>query len=237
MKTKNLQKVILKYKTKKGGGIKKVLFILGILMITISCYQSKLYVKEENRWANMNQFTLGTITGHIYNKVYNKQFPRKVQISCQPKHNLITIYFEDYLNLVRIEIMNKDRLLLIDYIDKYLSWHKQAIKNKEKLQKNIGEFEYYLSWYIVDTWHYESTFVKGSIGTLTFFSQNIKKHQLVFSFSKSYDKHNKYITKKPETLYFNYNDIIKLRRTLELFNIQDKIKKQMIENNKKNNYE
>lgn len=135
--------------------------------------------------------------------------------------NIIQLYFNAAITRNCLEIIPEERMKILEIINKFKDWHKKALKEKVKIDKNINNIDYDLSWRSIygDDW-YHSKKDKMYFG---FFSQSTKHHQLTIQFSKGHDINNSYIDNRPETLYLEYEQVL----FLENFLSDDYINKQI----------
>jgi len=111
---------------------------------------------------------------------------------------------------------------MIKIIDKYVKWNTKASAKGIKLEKEISKLKTWKAyWKWGDEW-YSSSPINISF---SFFSQNKKEHQLVLVFGKMRSPHNEYLTHRPETLYFDYSEVIKLKKVLSKDNFKLFLKK------------
>jgi hypothetical protein len=204
--------------------MKRTVWLFLVLFVLLSCVSvGRDSIKEADRWANLEAFNFDTLNAYIYNDVYKRFNKTEVSLGCKPKENIVQIYFKDYLNLNCLELSDNDRVLLISYLNKYIEWNSTAIKNKDKFEKTIGKFQYYLYWLSAGKWYSQGKFTNGNTAQADFLSQSNIRHQFVLFFTESKHWDNEFISKKPETLYFEYEDAVNLLKKLDLSYIKNKI--------------
>lgn len=97
---------------------------------------------------------------------------------------------------------------MIKIIEKYKEWNIKASAKGIKIDKTISKLwtgKAYWKW--GDEWHFSAPIEI----TFWFLSLTEQKHQLVLAFSKMQSKYNEYLDHRPETLYFDYGEAMKLK--------------------------
>ncbi|PLW80817.1 hypothetical protein C0585_00630 [Candidatus Woesearchaeota archaeon] len=179
-------------------------------------------------------------TPERYNNVWKKFNSIEFDIDYYPKEKVFYFRFNDVLTPVNIRIPNnqkkeKDKLSnkIIKLCNKYIEWVKIALENKAEIDKPLpkGELRNLCIVWKLGNEVFQSS---DSFDIQTYvFSQNLKKHAFLLKFQKAYSTKNQFITIKPETLYFGYNDIIRMKKALSpenLSNAEKEFKKEQEKN-------
>ncbi|MBZ0190101.1 MAG: hypothetical protein K8F34_00245 [Candidatus Kuenenia stuttgartiensis] len=146
-----------------------------------------------------------------YNDVWQNQSELATRIDYDPDKNQFAFYIKENLYLTSFKLSREQADSLIAAIDKYKEWNLKASKNGVTLEKEISKVEVSnTSWKLGDDWDFGGK----SILIISFFSQSKQRHQLVVSFLKWIDRFNEFSTHTPETLYFDYDEAIKLKNAL-----------------------
>lgn len=162
-----------------------------------------------------------------YNEVWKKQKDATTRIDYDPERDTFDFYIKETLYVVGLTLSRAQANDLIQAIDKYEEWNIKASKKGVTLQKEISQLQ--SSEFFWRAGKGDWNFGDGSNISTEFFSQNTKKHQLVIFFPKFVSKHNQFLSHRPEELYFNYKEALKLRDALkseEISKFMVKAKKQ-----------
>ncbi len=211
---------------KERGPSVKIAGIISIAALLLSsCLSGGSYgaLQPEDRWGTLEEFAYDSVDAAMYNDLLKRLDQTDLQLNVRPKHNVVAIYYKDYLSTNCIRISDRNRMVLLDYLGKYIEWNSIALQSGDTIKKEIGQFKYSLSWKLADEWFSESFGDEASNGLVTFFSQNPKIHQVVITFSKSHSYSNEYLTKSPQQLYLDYEQVTSLRNKLALEYIKDKV--------------
>jgi len=125
-----------------------------------------------------------------------------------PFHDHLFLIFTFSEVVVPLDSIRRNEL--IGYIDKYKEWNIQASNQNVELDKNIGKLELPMAFYFGSELHIDS----WAIMKLHFLSHTPKKHQFCMIFDELQSRSNEYISKKPETIYFWWNEIMAIREAL-----------------------
>ena len=172
------------------------------------------------------------VTNEISNKNPNK--PPKIKVVTQKTNiNCIELIFSDALQQFNISLNPIQRKDFLNAIQKYKEWNSIAIKNKQEIQKDIARVN---SEYLY--WRYQSSsegYSSSSYYIVTrFLSQNIKHHQFLLHFPEAKSTYNSYITANPDTLYLEYEEVVKLEKLLTDKAVESAIKTEAEKNKKAN---
>lgn len=166
------------------------------------------------------------VKGNYYNDVWKTLGERNLDLRYDIKEDKVSIYFKEFITTVAYELDKLDRGIFTALIDKYIEWRNKAIEMEVKLEKTIGDFRLRGYFKLGDDWHssFPSSW-KPCLVTASFLSQNKERHQFVLSFGKIRTR-NEYINHKPETLYFDYDDVLILREGLTVEKLME-VKKEV----------
>ena len=211
--------------------MKNTLVLLIPVLLLTSCLSAGSYtaLKPEEHWGTIDEFAYDGLNAFMFNDLLKQLDQTDVQLSVRPKENVIALYYRDYLGLNCVRINNRNRISLMDLIDKYVQWNGTALQNGDTLERDIGLFKYGLSWEMGDEWYSESYAEETSTGRVSFFSQSSRRHQMVITFAKSHSLSNEYITRKPGQLYFDLEQAVNLRDKIALKYIGNKITAKSLE--------
>ena len=148
-----------------------------------------------------------------YNSVWEKFFDEDLDYRFDINNNRVDLYFSDGFTTVALELTEEDRQNLQMMIDKYFKWRAKALEMEVELHKEIATSKIKAWFKFGDDWYRSCG--KNVRLLSTFFSQSIKRHQLILSFGKIYDCDNEYIHHRPDKLYFDYEDVLALQKGLD----------------------
>ncbi|TGL58704.1 hypothetical protein [Leptospira sarikeiensis] len=154
-------------------------------------------------WAFENDFSFYRYVDIL--KKFNKE---TAYILYDINKQAIAIAFEDFIYVNRIFFSDVNRKDFLKIIEKYLDWELIAKKNKETLEKDIGEVGFYCLWSQKNGDSHLSSEQKMKI---SFLSQNKDYHQLVLMFPTVSSERNDYISHKPETIYLDKSNVLALK--------------------------
>lgn len=147
-----------------------------------------------------------------HNSVWKKQYAAATRIDYDPEKDTFDFYIKESLYLVGFRISRDQADTLIASIDKYKEWNLKASKKGVTLEKEIGLVSVSGTFWKVGNGDW--SFGNSTNITMQFFSQTTQKHQLVVLFPKFTGKHNEYSSHKPDELYFDFKEAMKLRNSL-----------------------
>ncbi|MEK0337124.1 MAG: hypothetical protein QQN41_06785 [Nitrosopumilus sp.] len=130
-------------------------------------------------------------------------------------------YKSPYLNdEVLISFSDENLAIFLKHIDKYIEWNDVAIENRVTNDKQIGAVKITLSWeHGHNNWQKQETMM-----VTHFFSQNENRHQFLLMFYElSFS--DGWVTFKQPTMYFKYDDIVKLKEILDPRFAKDAVEK------------
>lgn len=172
-------------------------------------------------FARAEEISYFNLTGKIYNSIWEQLEDRIIKLSYDTETENVLLYYSGYLGVIAVELTPSNRTNLIQYMEKYLKWNKKAKKKKVTLEKKIGRLNIKIYFKFGDDWYSDPkvTVLAG------FLSQNINQHQFTLSFGKAVSSSNEFISITPETLYFDYKEVLKLKKGIEENFIKKEIKK------------
>lgn len=186
-------------------------------------------------WTDSNDFGDGdevksteSFICSFYNDILKQFLERTCYINLDIKNEELGIYQTDGIYYYIIYFTDSERKELIDSLDKYLKWEEIAVKKKEKVEKEIGTVNSTVRWGIQNQ-SYGST-EYGDI-TVTFFSQNIYRHQLILYYPRFKSDYGAF---NSPPMYLEKEDVKKLHNLLQDQSINKsilKIEKQIQDQN------
>ena len=185
-----------------------------MLMILVVLFFSNTLQAEQEAYQK--------VTGYHYNDVWKSMSDFNFDLRYDSSEDKVYIYIPEFVHTVAYELDKEDRQQLIVILDKYFEWQKKAIEMEVELEKNIDDIELKGYFKLGDDWH--SSCKKSCLIRLSFFSQNITRHQLVFSFGKINACYNEYSDHKPDQVYMDYDDAVILKGALTQEKLQAVVK-------------
>ena len=158
---------------------------------------------------------------NVYNKSSGQLSESPSKLTYVPGTKVVNLYYKSGFVEVALLLSKSDREKLISYLNKYIEWEKKAQKKNVYLKKMIGVLDLVIYFKYCDFWH------KGTnvIATIWFLTQYKNRHQFIIHFIKTISKQDKFISFKPESLYFDYNDVLKFKKIISKDFIQKEVKK------------
>ena len=171
------------------------------LVVTITFLfseQLQYKVVEASKWNDV----WGTLTNQDINFKYDKD------------EDIVYMYVYDIMYTSTHLLDKKSRETLSSIIDKYFEWNEKAISKEVEIKKNIEiDLDVRGVFKLGDEWYWSSKIPSSSIQG-KFFSQNVKRHQLLLIFGKIQASSNEYMDHKPETLYLDFEEAVELKKAL-----------------------
>lgn len=189
-------------------------------------YLFLMFIVSTTSQADAIKYT-SEIVPKYYNDVWKQQYDMAMRIDYDEQKKSFDFYIQENLYLTGFTLTRDQADSLITLIDKYKEWNLKASKKGVTIEKEIGKFESSNTFWKIGNGDW--SFGYGTDLSATFFSQTPKIHQLVVFFPKFKSKYNEYLTHKPETIYFSFEQAMKLRKALTKKSVQiflEKAKKQ-----------
>jgi len=147
-----------------------------------------------------------------YNDVWERQFDVATRIDYDPEEKQFDFYIKGTLYLTGFSLTREQADSLIAAIEKYKEWNLKASKKGVTLEKEINKVMSSRTFWKIGNGDWKLGW--GANLAIYFLSQSEQKHQLVIVFPKFKAKYNDYSTHRPETLYFNYDEAMRLKEAL-----------------------
>lgn len=171
-----------------------------------------------------------SLSYYSYNEIFKSLDKHNIRIKYDTVYKEFEVYIDRAGVTTNFSLSRKSADKIITAISKYEKWNKKATSNEIKLQKKIDTINLLYHWNTG-----EKNWFSGDISIieLIFFSQSTKRHQFVISFPKTKDIENKYISIKPDNMFFDLNQIIAFKDALSaesvnLFLLKYKNKKKIL---------
>ncbi len=217
----------------------KILKTLLLLVVLAGCQTPGIMQKPRNSeiWGAAEKFPDGNVWGvsdkkiqfNVYNDILKDFKGNTAFLIYDIEDQAVGISFVDFIHSNRIFLNDESRLQLISLLDKYLEWEQTAVENKDKLDKVLGTVPSKAYWNVKNREMYTS--YSQSL-TVTFFSQNPSRHQVVISFPQYKSVRNQYITHSPETMYLEKKSAVQLRDLLKNDSVQAAVNQLVLEQKK-----
>ncbi len=184
----------------------RLCFLTLVVSSSLTSFNSLLYAE------NVLQYKTELLHPQIVNT--SKEFKKVdfwVEYGLESYKQSFRTYQSPYLkDEVLISFSDEDLATFLKYIDKYIEWNDVAIENRVTNDKQIGAVKITLSWeHGYDNWQKQETMM-----VTKFFSQNENRHQFLLIFHElSFS--DGWVTFKQPTMYFEYDDIVKLKELLD----------------------
>lgn len=154
---------------------------------------------------------LGRLQANEYNEFLKNQVEKDIMIRYDTETKEAYLVTKDIFGFAVMRINEAQMPFVDEALAKYQDWNAKAIAKKVKLDKEIGELSFPYSWQFGDSWNNADS---DPLVSFRFFSQQPTRHQLCFVFPRLTSSSNQFITKTPETLYFDADQVIQLRTLL-----------------------
>ncbi len=188
-------------------------------------------VHRSEPWGNVGRFFYAKFYGNVYVDILRRFKRKKVQLLCDSKDNRVELIFTDNVTRVLVSFDETNLSQLRRGVDKYFKWEKKAVLKKVKFEKVIMKVPAEISWKLKSKPYYENIDRKAAV-TLTFFSQNVKTHQLMLSFGEVHAAHNRYLDYSPRDIYLFKTGAEHFKKYIT----NDYIKKAIVKEEKKKNF-
>lgn len=147
-----------------------------------------------------------------FNSVWKRQNEVDFRIYYDVEQEFFDIYVDESIYTIGFTLSRIEADALIKTIEKYKKWNIKASRKKITLEKEISKISVEKTFWKAS--HGDWNFSSQSIISVGFFSQTATRHQLTFSFPEWTSNDNRYMTVRPETLYFSYKEALKLKKIL-----------------------
>lgn len=171
------------------------------------------------------EYTVKTgLKTNVWNDILDHLISQKMHFSYDTESQSLLWYVDYPIFPIAISLKDTVRRTLLEYIQKYKEWNRKASRKGIRVDKKIGDLPSTTIWF-----KYGDDWIEDNVMThVGFFSQSPQRHQLVIYFPKLRSMYNEFITYKPDTLYFWWNEVIDLEKA-----ISDKALKKYIDEVKK----
>lgn len=147
-----------------------------------------------------------------FNDLFSRMIDRPLRIDYDETTKQFDFYIKEAIYLTGFTITREEADKIISLIEKYEEWNTKAKEMSVTIDKEIGKFKPKNTFWSINSGDW--SIGKEAEITISFFSQNKDRHQIVFSFPRLESIKNKHIKHKPEESYFDYDEAIKLKESL-----------------------
>lgn len=154
-----------------------------------------------------------------FNEATKRQYPATTLIDYDTKKHIFDFYVQEPLYLIGFSLTREQADKMMKALDTYREWNKKALEAGVMEEKRIVNLKTKRSFFRQG--RREWSFGGPVTIEFDFFSLSKDKHQFVIHMPKLRDNQNNFSFHKPDSLYFHYEEAMKLRDALSAGAVKD----------------